>query len=116
MFLFYLDLDHKRRLLNLEKNLIKIGNTIKKIVPFDAEMSSENIVPPKTGEQSDCNKINTCHVDEFLYDDDEVEKLVKAGKIKRHYCLECSSRNVKVSHTFIETYLCKKYTMFIKYN
>ncbi|KAJ0176145.1 hypothetical protein K1T71_008319 [Dendrolimus kikuchii] len=97
------DLDQKRTLLNLEKNLLKIGNTIKKIVPFDAEMTSENIVPPKIGDQSDCNKTNTCHVDEFLYDDDEVEKLVKVGKLKRHYCLECNSRNVKelmyISHS-----------------
>lgn len=79
-----------------EKKLIQIGNTIKTLIPLAAEMPSENIVPPKIGSSSDCTEVNTCHVDEFLYDESEVEKLVEKGKIRRHYCLDCSSRNVKV--------------------
>lgn len=100
---FKKDLEQKKILQCSEINLIKIGNVIKKIVPFEAEMASEIIVPPKIGEQADCNEINTCHVDEFLYDDHAVEELVKAGKLKRHYCLDCNSRNIKelihISHS-----------------
>lgn len=89
----YTDLERKRCLLNSEKKLKKIGDTLKKI---ETEMPSENITPPTVGDQSDCNKINTIHVDEFVYDEDDVEKLVKKGKLKRHYCVDCNSRNVKV--------------------
>ncbi|CAB3244312.1 unnamed protein product [Arctia plantaginis] len=97
------DLERKKSLLRSEKILIQIGNTIKKIVPLEAEMPSETISPPTVSDQADCNKTNTCHVDEFLYDEDEVENLVKSGKLKRRYCLDCSSRNVQdltyISHS-----------------
>ena len=88
---------NKKALKNSENLLKKIGISIKKIVPFEAEMASENIVPPTVGDQSDCNKVNTCHVDEFLYDESEVDQLVKKGKLQRHYCLDCNSRNIKVT-------------------
>lgn len=90
------DLERKKALQSSEKMLIKIGNSIKELVPFEAEMPSETIIPPTVGDQSDCNKTNTSHVDEFLYDEDEVENLVKKGKLKRHYCLDCNSRNTQV--------------------
>lgn len=77
--------------------LKKIGDTIKDLVPFEAEMVSETIAPPTIGDQADCNAANTLHVDEFLYDEEEVAELAKKGKIKRHYCLDCSSRNIEVS-------------------
>lgn len=91
------DLENFKALQNSEKMLIKIGNSIKKIVPFEAEMPSEVITPPMVGDQSDCNKVNTLHVDEFLYDEMEVNDLVKKGKLKRRYCRDCTSRNVQVS-------------------
>ncbi|KAM3962042.1 uncharacterized protein ACR2FA_003936 [Aphomia sociella] len=97
------DLQTKKMYDNTEKSLIKIGKTIKKLIPFEAEMPSENIVPPTVGDQADCTKESTYHVDEFLYDHDEVEALTKKGKIKRHYCLDCNSRNIKeltlISHS-----------------
>ncbi|XP_072949897.1 uncharacterized protein [Epargyreus clarus] len=88
------DLENKKKLKKSEKLLDKIGDAIKKLVPFEAEMSSEQIVAPTIGDQADCNKVNTCHVDEFLYDEKQVTKLVQQGKLKRHYCLDCHSRNV----------------------
>lgn len=93
------DLNEKKSLLDMEKKLVKIGNTIKLLVPFEAEMASETIVLPTVGDQADCTEVNTCHVDEFLYDVDEVEKLAKKGKLKRQYCLDCNSRNIAVSFT-----------------
>ncbi|XP_075976839.1 uncharacterized protein LOC142977045 [Anticarsia gemmatalis] len=97
------DLERKKSLQRSEKILINIGNSIKKIVPFEAEMPTEIIAPPTVGDQADCNKTNTCHVDEFLFDEMEVEKLVKKGKLKRHYCTDCNSRNIEdliyISHS-----------------
>ncbi|CAH0625422.1 unnamed protein product [Chrysodeixis includens] len=97
------DLEQFIALQNAEKMLIKIGNSIKKIVPFEAEMPSEIIIPPTVGDQSDCNKVNTLHVDEFLYDEVEVDDMVKKGKLKRRYCIDCTSRNIQdliyISHS-----------------
>ncbi|XP_049874921.1 uncharacterized protein LOC126373015 [Pectinophora gossypiella] len=97
------DLEAKKTLIRTDKLLTKTGDAIKKLVPFEAEMSSEKIVPPTVGDQADCTESNTCHVDEFLYDHDQVDTLVKEGKLKRHYCIDCNSRNVKeliyISHS-----------------
>lgn len=98
LLLNFADLEKKKALCKTEKALIKIGNAIKKLVPFQAEMDSETVIPPTVGDQADCNNVNTCHIDAFLYDEEEVEILVKEGKLKRSYCLDCHSLNVKVNH------------------
>jgi hypothetical protein len=36
----------------------------------------------------------TVHVDEFLYDEEDVEELVQDGKLKRNYCKDCGSKNI----------------------
>ncbi|XP_013172789.1 PREDICTED: uncharacterized protein LOC106121617 [Papilio xuthus] len=89
------DLQFKKDLDSKEEDLIKIGKKLRKLVPFEGELASENIVPPIVGDQADCTKANTCHIDEFLYDEKAVENLIKCGKLKRHYCIDCNSRNVK---------------------
>ncbi|XP_030023071.2 uncharacterized protein LOC115442207 [Manduca sexta] len=106
------ELEQKRSLDASNEILKKIGDTIKDLVPFEAEMASETIAPPTIGEQADCNAINTLHVDEFLYDEDEVAELAKKGKIKRHYCLDCSSRNIK-DLTFISHSMSKEELLYI---
>ncbi|XP_011557087.3 uncharacterized protein LOC105387971 [Plutella xylostella] len=97
------DLENMRKLNETDNKLVKIGKAIKKIVPLSAELPDENIAPPTAGDQSDCTVANTCHVDGFLYDDDETEQLVKKGLLKRYYCLDCHSRNIKdlifISHS-----------------
>ncbi|XP_053608595.1 uncharacterized protein LOC128674200 [Plodia interpunctella] len=92
---FKKDLEIKKSLTNSEKSLVKIGKTIKKLIPFNAELPSETIAPPTVGDQADVTKESSCHIDEFLYDDNEVEDLTKQGKLKRFYCLDCNSRNIK---------------------
>lgn len=96
MYFLLIDLERMKVLKNSEKTLLKIGNSVKQIVPFEAEMPSETINPPTVGDQADCNSTNTCHVDEFIYDDDAVDNLVKKGKLKKYYCTNCNSRDIKV--------------------
>lgn len=97
------DLEKMKSINKSKKLLEKISFAVKKLVPFEAELPTENITKPTIGDQADCTDINTCHVDEFLYDDEAVEQLVKEGKLNRHYCINCNSRNIKdliyVSHS-----------------
>ncbi|KAJ2951825.1 hypothetical protein O0L34_g13988 [Tuta absoluta] len=103
------DLKHKNALLKAEKKLSKIAEFIKPRIPFEAELKSELIEPPTVGDQSGCTKVNTCHIDEFLYEEEEVDELVKEGKLKRHYCLDCNSRNTEdlifISHSMSRTHI-----------
>ncbi|XP_011504865.1 PREDICTED: uncharacterized protein LOC105367779 [Ceratosolen solmsi marchali] len=71
-----------------------IANDVKKRVPLDAILSSENIRSPTIGENADCLPHLTVHVDEFLYDEEDVEELVEEGKLKRNYCKDCGSKNI----------------------
>nr|XP_026493999.1 uncharacterized protein LOC113399147 [Vanessa tameamea] len=106
------DLKTKKELQNSQKFLKKIGESLKKLVPFEAEMSTETIVPPAVGDQADCNKHNTYHIDEFLYDEDQVEVLVNKGKVKRNFCLDCNSRNIE-KLTFISHSMSRQALQYI---
>ncbi|CAK1543079.1 unnamed protein product [Leptosia nina] len=108
------DLEIKKLLLEKERKLSKIANSLKNMVPFEAEMPSEVIMPPIIGDQADCTKENTCHVDEFLYDDKEVDELVKSQKLTRFYCAECNSRNIK-ELIFISHSMSKQALQYIFY-
>lgn len=35
------------------------------------------------------------HVDEFLYDDDDMNELIDNGKLQKYYCIDCGSRDIK---------------------
>lgn len=61
-------------------------------------MDSETITPPTVGDLADCDSVNSCPVDAFLYDEEGIVDLVNGGKLKRSYCVDCHSRNVKVTH------------------
>lgn len=106
------DLGNKKELRSSEHLLKKIGDSIKKVVPFEAVMPTESITPPVVGDQADCNKHNTCHVDEFLYDEEQVEVLIKKGKLKRYYCLDCNSRNIQ-KLTFISHSMSRQTLQYI---
>ncbi|XP_043284982.1 uncharacterized protein [Venturia canescens] len=83
--------------------LNSIAKEIRAKVPMDAVLPSETITAPKKGQNSDCDPKITKHVDAFLYNDDELEDLVKDGKLSRNYCLDCGSTNTKplifISHS-----------------
>ncbi|XP_015109787.1 uncharacterized protein LOC107036363 [Diachasma alloeum] len=74
--------------------LNKIVKEIREKVPFDAVLPSEEIKIPTKGPNGDCDPKITVHVDGFLYNDDDVHDLVKEGKLSRHYCKDCGSRNI----------------------
>ncbi|XP_047986828.1 uncharacterized protein LOC125226782 [Leguminivora glycinivorella] len=97
------DLENKKSLIKSDEAITKIVDVIKGMVPFEAEMASEKIEYPIVGDAADCNKVNTRHVDEFLYDEEQVQELVKDGKLSRHYCIDCNSQNIKeltyISHS-----------------
>lgn len=82
---------------------------------MDALFDSEKIAMPTMGRDSDCKPNTTVcrnshtdgffqvHVDGFLYDEDDVDKLVDKGKISRNFCGACGSRDVRpltfISHS-----------------
>ncbi|KOC62465.1 hypothetical protein WH47_04125 [Habropoda laboriosa] len=77
------------------KSIKRIITDIRERVPFDGILSSENIVPPTIGENSDCDNKSTKHVDAFLYDNKEVNELIENGQLDNLYCVDCGSNNVK---------------------
>ncbi|KAL2745389.1 uncharacterized protein V1477_006244 [Vespula maculifrons] len=83
--------------------LNSIAYDIRKRVPFNGILSTEHIESPKKGENSDCESNVTLHVDEFLYDDDDMNELIDNGKLQKYYCIDCGSRDIKplifISHS-----------------
>jgi len=83
--------------------LDQIAADLRSQVPLEAQLESENIVFPTTGQNSDCDPQTTVHVDAFLYDDKLVDDLCDEGKLPKNYCLSCGSRNSKpltfISHS-----------------
>ncbi|CAH3155846.1 unnamed protein product [Porites evermanni] len=75
-----------------DKRMKKIIKDIKKRIPLDGIMSSENIYYPE-GKNSDCDPSTTVHVDSFLYSDEDIDRLCDEGKMSRSYCKECGSHN-----------------------
>ncbi|KAK2702579.1 hypothetical protein QYM36_018812 [Artemia franciscana] len=89
--------------INVEVELKGIAAELRKRLALDATLSSETIICPLVGPNSDCNATNTVHVDAFLYDDDLLDSLVEDGKLSRSYCKDCGSKNTSplnfVSHS-----------------
>merc|ERR1712168_1474642 len=57
----------------------KIKVELRSKLPTHATLDSENIMFPTVGEDAKLNSSNTVHVDAFLYDEDEENKLVDDG-------------------------------------
>lgn len=75
-----------------DKRMKKIIKDIKKRIPLDGIVSSENIYHPE-GKNSDCDPSTTVHVDSFLYSDEDIDRLCDEGKMSHTYCKECGSHN-----------------------
>lgn len=97
------DLEMHRMLIEQRETLMPITKSLRQMLPFDAIMPTENIRMPTEGVNSDCNTTPTIHIDDFLYDDEDLDALVEKGKLSRFYCTECKSRDIKeivfISHS-----------------
>ena len=47
------------------------------------------------GEDADLCSANTVHVDAFLYDEEEEDRLVEEGKLVRAFCKRCGSKDTE---------------------
>ncbi|CAI2353688.1 unnamed protein product [Caenorhabditis sp. 36 PRJEB53466] len=67
---------------------------------------------PTEGYDSDCTELNTCEIDAFLYEDDDIEDLVQRGSLSRTYCPTCNSRDT-VHLNFISHSLSRLQVRFL---
>ncbi|XP_046651200.1 uncharacterized protein LOC124342275 [Daphnia pulicaria] len=83
--------------------LENIATDLRQLLPMEAQLPSETIIFPKTGQNADCHPATTLNVDGFLYDDRLVDALCDEGKLPKNYCTLCGSRNTKpltfISHS-----------------
>ncbi|CAB3367692.1 Hypothetical predicted protein [Cloeon dipterum] len=105
---------------DVDMKLNDIAMDIRKRVPQYSVFPSENLVVPTVGENKDCLPETTVHVDDFLYDDKEVDALVESGELKGHYCLDCGSRNTApltfISHSMSREKLNLVYNVMLPPN
>ncbi|GMT33072.1 hypothetical protein PFISCL1PPCAC_24369, partial [Pristionchus fissidentatus] len=84
-------------------SLREMAQHIKLKVPINSTLPSEKVACPTEGHDADCKEESTVNVDCFLYEDDDVDELVKQGKMSRSYCKDCNGRNIKeltfISHS-----------------
>ncbi|KAK2149332.1 hypothetical protein LSH36_455g06103 [Paralvinella palmiformis] len=80
--------------------LDQIRSDLRDTLPLEAVLNTETIIYPNTGDNADCTKTTTIHVDAFLYDDEAIDDLVDAGRLSRNYCKQCGSHQV-AALTFI---------------
>ncbi|PSN35247.1 hypothetical protein C0J52_15525 [Blattella germanica] len=80
-----------------------IARDLRDSLPLEAILPSENIRPPSSGKNADCDPKTTVHVDAFLYDDELVDKLCEDGHLARNYCTQCGSHKTRpltfISHS-----------------
>ncbi|XP_077477290.1 uncharacterized protein LOC144089916 [Stigmatopora argus] len=77
-----------------------IADDIRESLPLDAMLPSEADAKHKLQQHSRFS----VHVDAFLYDEEHVDALCEAGRMSRHFCLQCGSQSTAlldmVSHSF----------------
>eukprot|EP01134_Creolimax_fragrantissima_P007948 CFRG7948T1 len=76
--------------------LLSIIDELRDTLPIDAMAPSEKTTIPDDEEHEDYTDSNTVHVDSFLYDDEEVDRLCDEGKMSRAICNECGSTNTSM--------------------
>ncbi|XP_065196142.1 uncharacterized protein LOC135827599 [Sycon ciliatum] len=103
--------------LSADHKLQAIAVELREQLPAEAMAPQERVVFPTHGANADCAVESTMHVDSFLYTDDEVDFLTETGKLPRHYCADCKSRNIKslvyVSHSASVCQLRHVYTSLL---
>ncbi|KNC76154.1 hypothetical protein SARC_11333 [Sphaeroforma arctica JP610] len=74
-------------------SLSSIIEELRGILPIDAMAPAEKTSIPRDEEHADYTEKNTVHVDSFLYDDDEVDRLCDDGQMSRAICNACGSQD-----------------------
>lgn len=82
----------------MDKKLASIVVDLRALLPSNHVFPSENIIEPET---DDDEKQITQHIDEFLYEDSELEELITERKIEKHFCGDCGSHNIRVNNIII---------------
>ena len=95
--------------LNLFKYLGKIRQHLRKAVPFGRP--EETVVVPQHSATFTATT-PTFEIDAFLYDEDDVDELAKAGKVSREYCEDCRSTKIGLSQ-FISHSFSREQLVFI---
>jgi len=98
--------EQKERVASANDVFQDIKDHLRTKLPTHATLESENIMFPTVGEDAKLNSNNTVHVDAFLYDEEEEEKLVEEGLLTRAFCRDCGSKNTE-QFTFI-THSCSQ--------
>jgi len=73
--------------------LRKISDELRSAVPFEAVLDSEKLYEPVVGEDVGLTRKNTVHLDSFLYDNADEERMLGDGTIPRSICKDCGSLN-----------------------
>ncbi|XP_040916700.1 uncharacterized protein zgc:109986 isoform X2 [Toxotes jaculatrix] len=85
---------------NRKVMLQSIADDLRASLPLDAMLPSETVAHHKMEQRSR----PTVHVDNFLYDDEQVDSLCEEGTMSRTYCLSCGSCRTApldfISHSF----------------
>jgi len=98
--------EQKERIASANDVFDKIKLELRSKLPTHATLETENIMFPTVGEDAKLDESNTVHVDAFLYDEDEENKLVEDGLLTRAFCRDCGSKNTE-QFTFI-THSCSQ--------
>ncbi|KAH7719903.1 hypothetical protein AAVH_12708 [Aphelenchoides avenae] len=101
----------------VERKLRKIATKLRQIVSFDGSTTTERLDWPVEGKFAECTENTTVHVDQFLYDDEDLDELVEAGHVHRYACRSCGSRDVRplniISHSLSIDHLTYLFTQLL---
>lgn len=79
------------------RRLAEIAERLKTRLPLSAVLASEQILAPAIGSESasGLRPEHTAHLDAFLYDELDEERLISQGHIPKSFCSQCGSRDIQ---------------------
>ena len=75
--------------------LIAIAADLRSQLPMEAVLPTEEIRPPTVGADAGMNLQTVRHLDAFLYDEVEEDRLVEDGELAKDYCGKCGSTDIR---------------------
>jgi len=106
-----------QHVLETDVALREIASTLRQQLPISAVLDSEKNFWPEYGIDSDCRPETTVHVDAFLYDETEIDRMAENGQLNRNYCCACGSHATRpltfISHSLSVDQLRYVFTVLI---